>query len=318
MGRIKNKIQNTIRQIIISDITNNFGIVEIYDDKIICYVDNKNLKKIKKGQYLPTYQLFFNSKKMYSQETLELYKLNKPIHYVIDGMNFNNALIVIGPEDSVHFKNCTFNDEINISTSGQVIFENNKYVDKYGLYTTRNNLFFNVIADEGVTFINDNYINDTSSICYYRPTFNFDVRTKKLTIENSTFKFRRNDGNVNIKTDNLVMNGSDIKCDKPINISAHTIDSYNSSIESNSEINIKNQNLENPLKLISPKIIVNDIDMTKYSVINNDSVNLQKSRIELVKQLKKLRDFCVEENLKSTKVYENTLNERSVVKTIKK
>lgn len=315
--RLLDGLYRKFQKLILEDITSDLGEVKIYDDKIVCFVDNKNLKKYRKGKHLSTYNIYFKTKKMYSENAINLYELNKPIHYIVDGMNFNNATVIVGPEDSIHFKNCTFNDGFDILTDGEVIFENNKYKDSYGIYTSIVSGFFKARA-KSITFINDRFINRTDKTNKTRPAFNVDIIANNITIKNSTFDLKEDDGEISIKTENLLLQNSDIKCSKKIKIEAQNIDSENSLVLSNSSLIINAASNKNILSLASPEIIFNGTNMTKYSTITRETLNLQKSRTALIEQLKALRDCCVLENDKEIENQTIKLNKRSVEKTLRK
>lgn len=320
MNKIKKKICKKIyiflRNKILNDITQNLGKVVETDDKFICYVDNKQLKKCKKGKYMPTYDLILKSKKMYSDEILNRYKVNKPIHYVIEGMNFDNALIIMAPSDSnITFRDCMFKDEITISSNSDIILENNKYYNLCSFYTRKSRCFLNVEA-KNITFINDNFIN--SELGHHPAKFGIDIITNNLKIINSNFNNFKDDGEIFIRSKQLYIKDSYINCYKSMYIDSDEINTYNSLIKSKTGIMIENKNSNEILSFNSPKTIYNGVDLANCNLITNDNVELQKSRILLVEKLRELKDNCININSTELQEVENTLNQRSIVKTMKK
>lgn len=314
--KIYKKIYSLLRNKILNDITRNLGKVVETDDNFVCYVDNKQLKKYKKGKYMPTYDLMLKSKKMYSDEILNAYKVNKPIHYVIEGMNFDNALIIRGPSDSnITFRSCMFKDEITISSNSDIILENNKYYNLCSFYTRKSRCFLNVEA-KNITFINDYFIN--SELGHHPTKFGIDINTNNLKIINSTFDMKKDDGMILIRSKNVDIKNSDINCYKSIYLKSDEINTEGCLINSKTEITIENKNNNDVLGFTSPKTIYNGVDLSNYYCITPHTLELQKARISLIEKLRKLRDKCISINSTELKEVENTLNNRSVIKTMKK
>lgn len=256
------------------------------------------------------------SKEMYSLETLNTYKINKPIHYIIEGMNFNNALIIIAPSDSnITFRNCIFKEEITIISNADIIFENNKYYNLYPYYTRKSRCFFNVEA-KNITFINDNFIN--SELNHHPAKFGIDIATNNLKIINSNFNTFKDDGEIFIRSKQLYIKDSDINCHKSIYIDSDEINTDNSLIESKTGIIVENKNNNENLIFTSPTTIYNGVDLTNCDLITNGNEEKEKCRISLVEKLRELRNNCININLTKLQEVENTLNNRSVVKTMKK
>jgi len=112
MKKIKKLIYNMLRNFVLKIITNDLGNIGETDDKIICYVNNKKLKKYRKGKYLPGYELFLRGKNELTEEGLNIYKIKKPIYFIINDMNFDTGLTVMsGKGVNVVFSNCKFNRE---------------------------------------------------------------------------------------------------------------------------------------------------------------------------------------------------------------
>lgn len=314
MGKIKKKIFVLLRNYLLKDITNKLGKIKESDEKITCYVNNKKLKKYKKGKYMFTHKLFIKSKKIYSEEILNTYKVNKPIHYVIEGMNFKDSVEVLAPLDTTMvFINCKFNREFNIFSGGNIILENNKYYDEYAFY--RNGVFFCTINAKSVKFLGENFTNKSK---YNMETkFGIKIDTDNLEIIYSTFSTKKNDGVISIRSKEVYIEDSAIKSQKGIYIKADELKIIGTAIKSQTQVVIDNKNNNYIRGVTSPKTIYNGVDLTKYNCLNPKNLELQKSRISLVEKLRELRDNCINVNSNELKEVENTLNNRSVVKTMK-
>lgn len=270
MKRIKKNIFNLLRNILLKNITNSLGKIKETDKKITCYVNNKKIRNLKKGKYIPYYSILLKSKKIYPEEILNSYKVNKPIHYVINGMNFKTAVEVIAPEDTtIVFVNCKFNREFNVFSGGDVILENNEYCDEEKFY--KNDIFFCTIKAKSLKFLNDNFTN--ISKYNIETSFGIKIDTDNLEIINSIFSTKKKDGMVSIITKNAYIEDSDIKCHKEIYIKANELKALGTKIKSETEVVIDNKNEDNyVIGVTSFKTIYNGIDLTKYYCLNSENL----------------------------------------------
>lgn len=315
MNKIKKKIYKFLRNKILKDITNNLGEIKETDDKIICYVDNKKLKKYREGKYIPYYELIIKSKKRYPEDTLNVYNVNKPIHYIIKGKEFQETILVFAPIDTtIAFIDCIFNDMVTVHSRGDVILENNQYHENYEY--NKSNLYFCDIESKSLKILNENFTNKSK---YDIETF-FGMRidTDNLEIINSTFDIKKKDRLIFIRAKDVYIEDSNIKCYNPIYIQADKLKIIGTKIKSQTEVVIDNKNNNYIFGITSPKTIYNGVDLTKHFSLNPKNLELQKSRITLVEKLRELRDKCVSINLTELKEVEKNLNKRSVVKIIKK
>ena len=106
-----------LKSLKLKSITKRLGSIVISDDRIDCYVDNDKLRRLieKKNNLL---SLDSSDKKI-------AYGIDKPITYHISDYSFDG--IVISTTDSIHFSNCTFNNEVTIARANQIVLENNNY-----------------------------------------------------------------------------------------------------------------------------------------------------------------------------------------------
>ena len=100
------------------NITKKLGSIVISDDKIDCYVDNDKLRRLleKKNNLLS----------LDSSDLKIAYGIDKPITYHISDYSFDG--IVISTTDSIHFSNCTFNNEVTIAALEKTISDKTKAV----------------------------------------------------------------------------------------------------------------------------------------------------------------------------------------------
>lgn len=315
MNELKKKIFISLRNHVLKNITNKLGKIKNDDEKIICYVDNKKLKRYKKGKWISRYKLFIKSNKMYSEEILNTYKINKPIHYVIKGMNFKDSVEVFAPIDTtIVFGDCKFNREFNVFFGDNIILENNEYYDEDAFY--RNSIFFCTINAKSVKFLDDNFINKSKSNIENK--FGIKINSDNLEIINSTFSTKNNEGVLSIKSKQVYIEDSTIKSKKEIYINADDLKVVGAKIKSQKQVVIDNKNNNYIAGVTSPKTIYNGVDLTKHYFLNPKNLELQKARISLIEKLRELRDNCININFSELKEVENNLNNRSIVKTLKK
>ena len=101
----------------LSKIVGNLGKVVESDDKIICYVDENKIKRKKSILVIDC------SKK---EELCEKYNINKPIYYILEGININEnkKLFISGSNCNVIIRNCNFNIDTSIYIEGKCILDN--------------------------------------------------------------------------------------------------------------------------------------------------------------------------------------------------
>lgn len=288
----------------LNEVIYNLGQVIETEDTIKCLVDNTKLKK-------------HMGKKIFD---LNLYStrdsLNKKVEYTIENMIFNNLRLSTQADVCVKFKNCKFNNEIYLTSVDKVIFQNNQYSDFLPTYF-RGNCFLSGRANS-VEFIDDNFINTENS--GFPVIFSINLYVDDLKLNNSCFDVnfgRNNKSEINIKAKNINIINSSLYSES-LFIDSDNINMKDSKIIATKGIIIDNKNNNILKNIITPEIIYNGIDMSNNKEINSDLVNLQKTRIYLVEKLRKLRDNCININLSELKEVENTLNNRSIVKTMKK
>ena len=104
------------------------------------------------------YDLIVRGNTIMDKETMELYKLNKPVHFIIKDECFMNHLSVVASTTvNFTFENCKFNEEITIRSAGSVTFKNNTY--KNSSRYIFSSAWFLTAECESLKFINDNFTN---------------------------------------------------------------------------------------------------------------------------------------------------------------
>lgn len=266
--KLERKIYNILRKISIKYITGNLGKIVESDDRITCYINhyNESSKVIR----------LYNSSSEENMKLTKSYNINKPIYYVIDGINFENyASITMAGYDNVNviIRNCKFKYFPFICIRGTCRIES----CDFDCYPS-----LDIIADD--LSIIDSKINS------YRNT---RIGSKRnLCISNSSI-FCNSKNNMNMSSingtiylDNAIIDAGRLYIESP------SILSNNSLISAVSEIKIKNDTF-NSLNVNSPNIFYNDDKIgTGNVIIRSDDLPLINSRMELINVLKKVNYKC--------------------------
>ena len=213
-------IYNHIRKKLAEKLAGNNGKCEIYEDKIICHVNEEKLKKNSNGPY--GYNIIFSGVKIpykkYHKTTKILsryerlsrkYDLDKPIYYVIEGVTFYKKInfLMTLKNHNIVLKNCTFHGKIFIDFMDKIIFINNKYKayenstdpfvssDEFTIRTAGNKNDINKIE-----FIEDN-------IAILSGTLKLHLDAKSIHMSNTSMQHV---SEINLNTDSLVMEESNI------------------------------------------------------------------------------------------------------------
>lgn len=294
-------------------VTNNLGRLQIDEDKVICYVNNKKLYDSLDN--IKNKDIFSRKLKLNGEEFTK--ETSKPIYYVIEDFRFDFGLkITTDSNCKIIFKNCSFFDQIYIEYAKDITFESNKYYNDSCLFM--NGLCFLTGWVENLKFINDKFFN--SKRLYKTNFFGLNLNVKNLEIKNSSINLTTFDKDINItaKSINLfnsIISGGyiQIKTDKLY------LDNK-SEIQSRTQIILEDESSKNNnniiMELKAPKIIYNGIDLSRNDEISCKGVK-QEFRETLICQLKELRDKAIKINEDKLNEYKNKINNEGISRIIK-
>jgi len=312
MNKVKKAIYNMIRNKLLKRMTNNLGEIIEEEDKIICNVSSL---KIQQQSQDFCYDLVVRGNTIMDKEKMELYNLNKPVHFIIKYANFNSHLsIVASTTVDFTFENCKFNQELSIKSAGNVVLKNNIY-NTTSLYRFDNICFFTVNANT-LTFEDDNFVNEFNRNRITK--FGMNINVDSMKINKTNINIDKNGLDICIKAKKLDIKDSNIYCDDAIAIIVDEINTENSTVESKTSIEIVNKNNNNIMGFKSPQTIYNDIDVSKDSYITKESCQLTQLRYTLIDRLKEIRDFCEDMNIEQLEKKEQELENQNVYELIKK
>lgn len=302
---MKKKIYEILRKYVAKRATGNLGKVKISDDEIICYVDGKKLKK--KEKYLHRYNLIFRCIPS-SEETYRIYRVDKPVHYIIENVDFDMEINIMASMKNCHvtFENCTFTAGVGIDFADHLTFKNNIYsAQSYKNYRSIYKegefcISTKAIKDEvnKIEFINDavevedlQFIpiikgTDVSRKTYHEknPIVQIWLYAKEIIFKNSDISDVKS---IEIGADELYLTKANISSEET-EINAETICLNESKIKSK-VISIQSCIIDGKINIEHNGLFINGIEVNK----NNKNIELQELKeqkriIELISTLKKI------------------------------
>jgi len=295
--KINKILYNIARQEVLKDTICNIGTIVEEEDKIICYANQKKIDKNIRKNHI--YQIKLNGMNQVTdgiKETIKKLKLDKPVYYIFDGIEFSQGVKITSRWCNVIFKNCTFNDNIGIMWGDQIVFENNKYKDFYPIYYY-GNCFLTADRVNKLTFINDNFYNSDEN---HDPT-NFGMKIDAKIVEIINTKVDA-ESSITIEGDSqVILKNSIIKSDD-IHIEATSIENVDSTIMSKSGVIAFN----------------NKPNLIKSKEILQDPVELQTARKKLIEKLKDLSNYCQTLNNDRLEKIKHELDNQTINKTLKR
>lgn len=305
--------------------TENIGKLVEEEDRFICYVNPKKIKKDKYGMS----ELSLNAFNSNWKDMIKVYKfygVNKPIYYVIDGIIFENVLYIKSyGEAYIIFRNCEFNENIIIKYANSVTFEKNKYFDHSPIYFSGSQKFFYGYADE-VRFINDKFYNSDEK--HHPCSFGMNIEATKVEIINSNInidntveweerKVASDIGALEIKAKEIIINDSIINAPM-ICLSGDNINiDEDSLVKSKNLVMIDNSNedLEN-FNIESPCFVYNGVEFNndKKLIIEKEDIKIQKERTNLINVMRAI----LNEGLKSNEKEVEEIKKRPLRRILKR
>lgn len=325
---MKIKILNLIRKICVFFLKrdyinkiNKYGQCEINEDRIVCIVDKEKIvKQCKKYLHYDLNITDFSEK---DKKILEICGLDKPIQYIIQGIKFKEKLYInVSGNNEIIFKECTFNDHININHVNNITFDNNKYVPKY-------------VPKQKTTFwLSIRRIDDAKTIKLINNGLNYEIKNNEVKNigTNSVFNTHLSADKVEIincpniicdilriDTKNLYIENSKIESNESY-ITADNINIENSKIDIKNGIVIENINCNDKAikKVKSPYILYNDEEICDEDNIITKKETLHQKRLNLLETLYKIKNNCDNVILDKLIKVSNTMEKELVIKILKK
>lgn len=285
------------------------GKCKIYNDRIVCLVDGKKLKKNCDSSYC--YRLFFYG--IFSKNELELkkYQLDKPVQYIIENVDFDKNICINSYDSEIIFRNCSFSSVIDIKHAFSITFENNKYKARTLYDFTKNKMyskFYILTKDienvECIKFVNDN-------ICITSEK-KFD-NIKQNSVLMRLDLFAKNIEIVNTKIDEK--NSTIIESDKII-IKNSVINSNEFYVTSNC-IEKENNIFNIKEGIISGENVLSLNSINNQNIYYKDKEKLQKLRELLINKLKQVEEQYNNHNSEKVITFSKNIKAKKKLKKVK-
>lgn len=287
-------------------LTNNLGKVVEDDEKITCYVKKSKIKNKNQERNIICSGIGEIKEK---KKIAKAYKLDKPICYVIDGLESSQEHNIYGSNDcEVIVKNCKFERGLSIYVIGKCTLDNTNI--KIITYSSigANELVIKNISSDQMEFIG------------YESTIRISSNNK-TDIINSNIGSKNMDSKVmiisanelNITNSSII--GKEVQCKSNI-INADE----KSSLTATDKVALKTNNF-NPININAPIIELNEKEITnKKEKVTLEQItdSLSLKRLELVNILKRVKKQCESINSRKTSEYKEKINNDTISNVLKR
>lgn len=306
MNKIKNIFFHSLREIVKRMITDNLGKVVEDDEKITCYVKKR---KIKNNRFY--YTIACSGMGTRDRELASIYNINKPILYVVDGLEFKKKKVNIWGYNGceIIFRNCKFEFDLNVDVNGKCTFDN-CFIRSF------NNL--SIGADELII----KNMDIRNQLVWAGSSFRiFLGGNKKLEINNSNIGCEKEKTRVFLfAKDEIGIYNSKIAGDI-VECKSDKIIAGKKSLLSGTEKVVVEADKFYEINIDSPKIVYYDniLEFDRKNMIlkkNTDQLDIKRS--EVINCLKQIKDECENLNKEELDTYSKYLNNREITKVLKK
>ena len=300
MNKIKDIIYNMARFIVRNKLTGNLGKVVEDDEKIICYVRNRKNK----------YTISCSGIRRSNQIMAEKYNLNKPIYYVIDGLNLKRHMTYIFGYDGceVIIKNCNFGLELCINITGKCTIDNTNITAHSWSSVYATDLVVKNMNKDQIRVIGSN-----THVCF--------AAHNSITIMDSNIdvKAKNTEISFNVTNDLNIIN-STISSNKVECIASNINVDKKSLLKASDSVAIESNDY-NPVNIIAPIVkLNNEIIKTPKEPITLKKITdpLSLKRLELINLLRNIKQQCEQISSKKISNYKEKINNQPISKTLKK
>ena len=306
MIKAKEFLLKNIRNYVKLGITNNLGKVEEFDDKLVCYVDDRYKEKncFKASENT---KYFFHCGVL--EKNINLAKkcnLNKKIIYIIKDKCFDYEVNVYGYDNcEIIFDNCKFNYGLCTQFYDKCIIKNSE-INQFG----HTSLKANEIIIDKCKILNNNYF-----------TNNLTIIAKKMQINNSSVGFLSKRLILSIEVlDDLILNNSCLLANKIELHSKRIVSNKLSNINAIDNIKINSNDYQN-LNVNCKEININSATISNYDrtiCLNKEKNTLNLKRIELLNLLQKIKEKSEDKIAEEIHNYELKLKNTKIDKILTK
>ena len=304
MNKFKKALYDITRIYAKNYLTGNLGDVVEDDEKITCYVKRSRIKKKDYCYVISCHGIGQAQKKI-----ADTYKLNKPICYIIDGIELKkNKVYIFGYDNcEVIIKNCSFELDLCVHVNGKCTLDNT------------NIKTFSYLSISAEKLVIKNMNSNQIQVMGPSPHIGFgavdtiDVIDSNLCKSNKAMRISFTTTNeLNISNSNIT--GKEVECEsKTIHVDEK------SSLTATDKVTLKTDDF-NSINITAPTIALNDeeiINEKQSIVLKRLTDPLEIKRVELVSLLRKIKTEC--EKISSEKIseYQKQLNDQPISKALK-
>lgn len=285
-------LKKALRKILLTNIVRNFykgylvgnlGKVVEEEDKLICYVDKNKIKEEKYNYTIYCYGI--NEK---DKELAKIYNLDKPVHYVIEGITLKDKKVYIynfhNDDCNITIKNCDFDWGCSIAANCDCTIDSTHIREFHLLMIDTKNLTI-----KNMDLTNELAIAGSDLSIRLGATENINLINSNIGKEKERTKVSMISYK-NIKLTNSTVNGNEVECE-----SKDIITNDNSSLNGTDKVKIKSDNIDR-ISISSNTIVYNDKvleqEEKKEVIIEKKDDDLTNKRLELISLLRSLKDTC--------------------------
>ena len=307
MNKFKKILYDVTRPYAKNYLTGNLGHVVEDDEKLTCYVKRS---KVKKKDYNYTIACFGIGENEDRKKIAKAFKFDKPICYVIDGLEFKkHKVYIFGYNDcEVIIKNCSFGLDLCVHVNGKCTLDNT-YINTFS--------FLSISANE-LTI--KNMSSDQINVIGSKLHIGFGANDKIDVIDSNIGNKKKNTKVSFIATNGLniansSITGKEVECESSI----INVDE-NSSLTASDKVALKTSDF-NPIIINAPIITLNGEELANEKgtiVFRKITDSLELKRLELVNLLRKVKNECEKINSEKVSEYQEELNVQPISKTLKR
>ena len=322
--KIALQMLNFIKLKVLNDDIGEIGKITEEEDRYVCYINQKLFNRCYKKQCgkmicrLKLNNAVFNG---INSRIIEKFGLNKPIHYILENIDFGRAELEISTNASeVLFKNCTFRKDICVNSAQTLIFENNQYFCR-AIFPSRPHVTITTFRATDVKylkFINEKFINDVSDEeVLSNVGFGMKINADIVEFDNSTINCKHPS---EFNTDKMIVEDSTINAPR-VYIDSKSIVFNNSSLNVSEENGIIIQNESGDFVLgINPPIVErNNINGNFVEENQHDDVDpLCELRQGVIDNLHELLNYCKKIKEDKLKSLQDELEQQTIADFVKR
>ena len=312
MKKIKDIFTKIKRKLILLDMVDYIGNLYIKNYNVMCRVDDRKFRnRFDFGNCYDICLCGCDSRNLGLDD--KNYFEDKPICYVFDGIVFDKGVNIETFFDvNVIFKNCTFNDYINLNGVGNVTFKNNKYYNKSGINDSNNSYFRG--HGNYLKFIDENFINSDNNV-----NFGMDINFNVVEFVDSNIEIdKKSNSKFLVRAKELLLDNVTIDCPYICFNCEDIICLDDSVIGANKRIDVNNKTSNfNIMSVIAPFVIHNG-SLVRTIDSNKSKNNLISSRQKLIEELKVISRYFSNINNSEIKKAHDDINNRAIKRILSK